>query len=181
MSPKKTQAAPAANPEAWTRWVALSTAILAICAAIASLKSGGYGGRIQILATQENDRWGQYQSKSIKESLRQSELDSLELAALAPSGAKAKKLIDEKMAFCKTEIERYDGEKKQIQTEAQALQATQAELKKHSGLLGQAVMLLQIAITLSSIAALLKNKGLWYGGLAVGGAGALYAVIGLLI
>lgn len=183
MATKKSKSAPAAapDPNAWTRWVALSTAILAVSAAIASLKSGGYGGRIQILATQENDRWGQFQSKSVKESLRQSELDSLELAALAPNGAKARKLIADKTAFCKAEIERYEGEKKQIQAEAQEIQAKQADLKKHSGLLGQAVMLLQIAITLSSIAALLRNKGLWYGGLAVGGAGLLYAVVGLLI
>jgi hypothetical protein len=174
-------AAPAPNPDAWTKWVALSTAILAVCAAIASIKSGGYGGRIQIWTTKEANRWAQYQSKSIKESLRQSQLDSLELASLQAPSPRVKKFIDEKIAYCRSEIARYEGEKKEIQADAEKLQAEQGEFKRHSGMLGQAVMFLQIAITLSSIGALLKQKGMWIGGLALGAGGLGYMVVGLFL
>lgn len=178
---KSKPAAAPVDPAAWVKWVALSTTLFAVCAAIASIKSGGYSGKIAIWTTKEANTWAQYQAKSIKESLKASELDSLELAALDPGNtAKARKFIADKAAFCKSEIERYNSEKKAIQADAEKLQAEQAEFKKHSGSLGQAVMFLQIAIMLSSIASLMKQKPLWFAGMAIGGVGLLYMAVGLL-
>jgi hypothetical protein len=180
-APAPVPAAPAPAPDAWVRWVALSTTLFAVCAAIASIKSGGYGGRIQIMTTQEANRWSQYQSKSIKQSLRQSQLDSFELSKLQNPTPKAARYIAEKEKFYAAEVERYDGEKKAIMQEAEDLQQKQADAKKHSGMLGQSVMFLQIAITLSSIAALMKQKSLWFAGMAVGAMGLGYMVLGLIL
>ena len=174
-------AAPSPAPDAWVKWVALSTTLFAVCAAIASIKSGGYGGRIQIWTTQEANKWAQYQSKSIKQSLRESQLDALQLADLGAPSPAQHHFIKAKAKFCQEEITRYDGEKAGIKVEAEKLQADQADFKRHSGLLGQAVMFLQIAITLSSIAALMKQKSLWFGGLAIGAVGLGYMLLGMLL
>lgn len=180
-TPAAAPAAPAPASDGWVKWVALSTTLFAVCAAIASIKSGGFGSRIQIWTTQEANAWAQYQSKSIKESLRQTQLDGFELAAANGPTPKARKLIEEKKAFYASEIARYESEKKEIMAKAEGLQKQQAEAKKHSGLLGQAVMFLQIAITLSSIASLMKQKPLWFGGMAIGATGLGYMVVGLLL
>jgi len=178
---KKTVAPAPATADGWVKWVALSTTLFAVCAAITSIKSGGFSGKINIWTTKEANRWAQYQAKSIKESLRQSQIDSLELAALGEPNARQRRHIQEKLAFNRSEVERYEAEKRQIQHEAEQLQAEQAAFKKNSGNLGQAVMFLQIAIMLSSIASLMKQKPLWFAGMAVGGLGLLYMGVGLLV
>ena len=53
--------------ESWLQWVALTTTILAVAAAISSLKASSYSTRVQIHTTEEANQWAYYQAKSIKE------------------------------------------------------------------------------------------------------------------
>jgi hypothetical protein len=46
--------------DSWTQWVALTTTILAVCAAISSLKGGGYSTRVQLATTVEANTWAYY-------------------------------------------------------------------------------------------------------------------------
>ena len=52
--------------EAWISWVALSTAILAVLAAIASLLSGEHANEAMMNQIEASDQWSYYQAKSIK-------------------------------------------------------------------------------------------------------------------
>src|SRR6059058_4509644 len=52
--------------ERWISWVALSTAILAVLAAIAGLLSGKHANEAMMNQIQASDQWGYYQAKSIK-------------------------------------------------------------------------------------------------------------------
>ena len=52
--------------ETWISWVALSTAILAVLAAIASLLSGEHANEAMINQIEASDQWSYYQAKSIK-------------------------------------------------------------------------------------------------------------------
>jgi len=52
--------------EAWISWVALSTAILAVLAAIASLLSGEYANEAMMNQIEASSQWSYYQAKSIK-------------------------------------------------------------------------------------------------------------------
>src|ERR1044071_4431144 len=52
--------------ERWISWVALSTAILAVLAAIASLLSGEHSSEAMMSQIEAADQWSYYQSKSIK-------------------------------------------------------------------------------------------------------------------
>ena len=54
------------SPEAWISWVALSTAILAVLAAIASLLSGEHANEAMMNQIEASDQWSYYQAKSIK-------------------------------------------------------------------------------------------------------------------
>src|SRR4029450_4546590 len=55
--------------EAWISWVALSTAILAVLAAIASLLSGEYANEAMMNEIETAHQWSYYQAKSIKPAL----------------------------------------------------------------------------------------------------------------
>src|SRR5262244_2527881 len=55
--------------EAWISWVALSTAILAVLAAIAGLLSGQHANEAMMNQIESSDQWNYYQAKSIKASV----------------------------------------------------------------------------------------------------------------
>ena len=52
--------------ETWISWVALSTAILAVLAAIAGLLSGKHANEAMINQIEASDQWSYYQAKSVK-------------------------------------------------------------------------------------------------------------------
>lgn len=160
--------------ERWTQWVALTTTILAVCAAISSLKGGGYSTRVQLATTRENDRWAQYQSKSIKQNLYAVEQSLLEVQALEAKAPAARAAIDARLAKLRAEIARYDQDKAQLRTEAEAIQHDEASFQRIGGSFGLAVMLLQIAIMLSSVGALMKRPAMWGVGLVFGALGLAY-------
>src|SRR6266567_5708042 len=55
--------------EAWISWVALSTALLAVFAAIAGLLSGRHVNEAMMNQIEASDQWSYYQAKSIKAAL----------------------------------------------------------------------------------------------------------------
>src|SRR4051812_21655149 len=60
--------------EAWISWVALSTAILAVLAAIAGLLSGKHANEAMMSQLQASDQWAFYQAKSIKSSVLEAKM-----------------------------------------------------------------------------------------------------------
>jgi hypothetical protein len=184
MSQQSTSAAKQAAPpaastaailkERWTQWVALTTTILAVCAAISSLKGGGYSTKVQLATTRENDRWAQYQSKSIKQNLFAVEHSLLQIQALEARAPEARAAIAARLAQLQGELERYEQEKAEIRRGAESVQVEQASYQRIGGNFGLAVMLLQIAIMMSSVGALIKKPAMWVVGLVFGAAGLAY-------
>ncbi len=179
------EAAPAAATgplkERWVQWVALTTTVLAVCAAISSLKAGGYSTKVQLATARESDRWAQYQAKSIKQNLLSVEKSLLEIQIFEARSPDARQAIAKRLGGLDGEIGRYDKEKGELRADAEALQKAQAEYQRHGTALGLAVMLLQIAIMLSSVGALIKKPSMWAVGLLFGAAGLWYMASALLV
>ena len=157
--------------ERWLSFLALTTVILAVCATLATFKGGGFSTRSVMSQNQASDQWSYYQAKSIKSYIYevQKEKLTLELPTLeakAPQAAleEYRKKIEE----YGTKITKYEGEKGEIQKEAKKFESIRDDAQKHSQAFGIAVIFLQIAILLSSIAALIKKKIIWVLGMAVG-------------
>jgi uncharacterized membrane-anchored protein len=68
--------------------------------------------------------------------------------------------------------------KAQIQKDAKNFEALHDDAQKHTQIFGIAVIFLQIAILLSSIAALMKKKPVWVLGLIMGAFGVIYFING---
>ena len=170
------------NPKPkWLEWVALTTTILAVCTAIGSLKAGSFSTKVQLSSTKENNAWAYFQSKSIKQHTCELERNQLEIMMADNHSPKAAKLIEEKLKQVNDDIARYDKEKADIQKDAKAQTQEQILYKQKNGNLGLAVMLLQIAIMMSSIGALIKRKQLWVLGLCFGGIGLVYFLNGFYL
>ncbi len=170
--------------EPWLNYLALTTVILAVCATLSTFKGGGFSTRSVLSQTQASDQWAYYQAKSIKGYLYELQKEKLELE-LKLLGAKApnslvedyQKRID---AYAKS-IKRYGEEKAQIEKDARKFESIKDDAMNHSQAFGMAVMILQIAILLSSIAALMKKKPVWILGLITGAAGVVYFINGFLL
>ncbi|MBF0522264.1 MAG: DUF4337 domain-containing protein [Candidatus Omnitrophica bacterium] len=176
--------ASSSNPleENWVKWAALLTTVLAVLTAISSLKSGGFGSRVQVLTAQENNKWAYFQSKSVKQHIMETKSDLLEIELKKSSNdAELSNFIKDKLASCTKDIARYDKEKKEIENDALALSKQGTLAGRHGGNLGLAVMFFQIAIMMSSVGALLKRKWLWIIGTVFGLIAACYMLNGFYL
>lgn len=154
--------------DTWQGRVALSTAIMAVLAALTTLYMGKYSSRAIMAQGQESDQWAHYQAKSIKEhayeiSRRQLELQLQDRPGAAGQAAEAyRETIDRYAA----EIQRYEKERAEIKARAEEIARRKLTAQEMGGNFGYALIFLQISLMLSSISSLTKRKYLWYGALA---------------
>jgi hypothetical protein len=163
--------------EKWLNYLALTTVILAVCATLSTFKGAGYSTRAVLSQSQATNQWAYYQAKSIKGYLYETQKESLELDLKKDQIRGVKTFREEyenKIGYYEQKIKKYDEEKAVISKEAKRLETLRDDAQRHAGIFGIAVIFLQIAILLSSIAALLKKKPLWYIGMIVGLGGVLY-------
>jgi hypothetical protein len=147
--------------------VALCSAILAVLAAICSLKAGHAANEAILLQAKSTNQWSYFQSKSIKEAVLASKVDLLKALGKKAEEKDAEKLAD------------YSKEKAEIQEEAKKLDdESAAEMVTHVKL-AKAVTFFQIAIAASAMAVLTKKRFLWYGGIGLGIVGAVLMALGL--
>jgi hypothetical protein len=170
--------------ERWLNYLALTTVILAVCATLSTFKGGGYSTRSVLAQTQAANQWAYYQSKSIKGYLYEIQKEALELEYKKDKVKGSKTIASEyenKIAIYSQKLKKYDGEKAEIKKEAEKWEAEREDAKVHSEIFGKAVIFLQIAILLSSIAALMKKKYVWILGLCPGVVGIFYFVNGFVL
>jgi len=149
----------------WISGVALSTAILAVLAAIAGLLSGHHANEAMMNQIEASDQWAFYQAKSIKASV-------LEAKMTLAAGAATEK--------DKEKAAQYQEEQSEIKREAEHKQAqAKANFHKHE-VFARSVTMFQIAIAVAAISALTKKRRFWYVGLVFGLAGAIFLVLGTM-
>lgn len=166
--------------EPWLNLLALTTVILAVCATLATFKGGGHSTRTVLSQSMASDEWAHYQAKGIKGNLYEVEAMRLRRELeLAPKAAAP--VLEKSLADVEKKVAKYEGEKAEIQKVARGYEEAKADAQKHGAAFGMAVIFLQIGILLSSIAALLKQKPVYYLGLAVGAVGLVYFANGFLL
>ena len=168
----------------WLNYLALTTVILALCATLSTFKGGGFSTRSVLSQTQASDQWAYYQAKSIKGYLYELQKEKLELELKLQGSKVPSSFMEEyqkKIDSYAKNIKRYNEEKAQIEKDARKFEAIKEDATKHAQAFGMAVMILQIAILLSSIAALMKKKPVWILGLILGAFGVVYFINGFLL
>jgi hypothetical protein len=154
--------------EKWISQVALSAAILAVLAAIASMLAGHHANEALIVQLKASDQWGYYQSKGIKAGVLNSKVDLFSALGKAANPEDGKKL------------EEYKQEQTEIKEKADELEKeAAAHLKVHTTQ-SRAVTCFQIGIALSAIAVLTRRKILWFGSMLLGMAGVVFLIVSSL-
>jgi hypothetical protein len=147
--------------DTWISWVALSTAILAVLAAIAGLLSGQHANEAMMNQIEASDQWNYYQAKSIKASV----LDTKMSLAGAPNESD------------QTKRDRYEKEQEEIKSEAEHKEAAaKSNFHKHE-VFARGVTMFQIAIAVAAISALTKKRKFWIVSLIFGSVGCIFLVL----
>src|SRR5437588_11033379 len=150
--------------ETWISWVALSTAILAVLAAIAGLLSGQHANEAMMNQIEASDQWSYYQAKSIKASLLEAKIS----LAGTPNESDASKR------------DRYEKEQEQIKSEAERKEAAaKSNFHKHE-VFARGVTMFQIAIAIAAISALTKKRKFWIVSLLFGAVGCAFLVLAVI-
>jgi len=169
--------------EKWLGYVALTTIVFAVCATLSTFKGGQHSTRAVLSQSKATNQWAYYQAKDMKQYLHELSRDSLELSLLNAGKAEgdyAKGVRDKSQAYA-AKIAKYEAQKEEIKKQAEAYDAAIAQAQAHSGAFGMAIIFLQIAILLSSVAALMKVKPVWVGGMAVGVVGLVFFANGFFL
>ena len=155
--------------ERWVMLVAMSTALLAAVAAIASLLSGDNVNEAMLEQIRASDQWSYYQAKGLKESMLTTRIELLE-----SSGAPVK-------AEDRARKDRYAKEQQEIKQAATELEGEADHHMRRHHKMAMSVTWSQIAIAISAISVLTKQRWLWLVGLALGGLGVAFLMWGVMI
>jgi len=147
--------------EVWISWVALSTAILAVLAAIASLLSGEYANEAMMNQIETSSQWSYYQAKSIKSAVVEVKMA---LSSVPDEQDRSKRA-------------RYDKEQEEIKSEAEAKQAAAKSYFHKHEVFARAVTMFQIAIAIAAISALTKKYSFWIVSLVFGAVGCAFLIL----
>ena len=159
--------------------IALTTALLAACAAVASLQSGAAVNDALILKTeatrlqaQASDQWAFLQAKSIKAAIQ----GASQTAWLANGKQPPPSHEAEQARYTQEQVEiKRVAEERERERDAKSQEADH-HLHRHHGF-ANAVALMQVAIALGAVAALSRMRLIWYGSLGIGMVGiALFAL-----
>ncbi|MFC4233455.1 DUF4337 domain-containing protein [Parasediminibacterium paludis] len=148
------------NERGWSMYVAISTALIAVLAAISALLAGHHSDEAVIEQIKASDQWSYFQAKGIKAEIMAMRVDL--------GRGDSTKIITYK-------------------TEQTAIAEKAAEHEKESALhaekhkaLSKAVTFFQIAIAISAIAILTRRKQLWFISLLLALGGISFFITGLL-
>jgi hypothetical protein len=169
--------------EQWLNYLALTTVVFAVCATLSTLKGGGFSTRSVMFQAQASDQWSYYQAKSIKGYVYDLQKEKLELELKSLKSGASRSVVAEfegKIDSYGRKAKKYEEEKEEIKKRAEDLEKRRDDAQKHSSAFGLAAMFLQIAILLSSIAALMKRRFFWLLGLVLGSVGLVFFLNGFI-
>jgi len=150
--------------------IALTTAILAAFAAIASLRAGATMNEALVLKTQAtrlqaeaSDQWAYYQAKGLKAAVQEASVT----AWLALGKEPPPIYLDDQKRYKEEQAEiQKKAEEKEHQRDEKSKEADEL-IHHHHGFAG-GVALFQVSIALGAVAALTRNRLVWFGSMGLG-------------
>ncbi|HEY5327744.1 MAG TPA: DUF4337 domain-containing protein [Mucilaginibacter sp.] len=156
----------AEGKEKWVLYVALTTAIVAVLAAITGLLAGDHADEAMLAQIRSSDQWAFYQAKGIKTDVLAASNNLLTAMGKNPAAKDTAKVNANKK------------EQVKIMAEAKALQMESAEHVARHKILARGVTLFQIAIAIGAISVITKRKALWVASMGFAAVGVFFLLQG---
>jgi hypothetical protein len=183
---EKARAEAKARSEGWTRYAALSMALIALVAGYAMAKGGSCASRASkdlseatYNQTQASDQWSFFQAKAQKEMMLETEL---RLRGVMQDRDEAQR------ASLESTIRRYEKERGEIKEKAESFEAARNTFRKDAedqtalgAKFGLAAQTFQIALAIGGLCLLAKKRWLWYLTMAVSALAVVRLVLALRV
>lgn len=164
------------------RAIALTTALLAALAAIASLLAGSTVNEALVLKSeatrlqaQASDQWAYYQAKGIKAAIA----TSTTAAYLAAGRPVPESLGTTAARYARDQVQIAD-KARELERERDARETEASALLAHHHGFAYSVAMLQVAIALGAVAALTRRRAVWLFSAVLGAAGLAFLAVALL-
>lgn len=155
--------------ERWVLYVALTTAVIAVLAAITGLLAGDHSDEAMLAQIKSSDQWAYYQAKGIKTEVLAASNNMLIAMGKTPAAKDTAKVNANKK------------EQAQISAEARALQKESDEHVAKHKILARGVTLFQVAIAIGAISIITKRKALWLGSMGFAAIGVFFLLQATLL
>jgi hypothetical protein len=143
----------------------MSTAVIAVVLAVASVGGSNAGKDMMKEQIEASNQWARYQAKAIRERMAEQEIRRLQIEVVKEGDAtasKVKDLLNREIEFYSKERDRYRKDKDEIEKLARDASEGSLVNQRKDGYFDTAEMLLQIAIVMASVA-MLADSRLAYG------------------
>lgn len=167
----------------WSAYLSLSTAIIAVFAAVASLESGANSNEAilekndaVLNQAKASDEWALYQAKGIRSAVLGSEGEFI-----ADTNPDLANKLKSEVARLKAEQPDLEKVARSLELEGRAHNARAARLLDRHHRFAVSVTFFQIAVALCAIAALMRKKPLWFVALAASAVGLVLFLSGFLV
>ncbi len=151
----------------WILGVALSSAIFAALAAVASLMAGHHINEALISQLQASDQWAYYQAKGIKAGTLNAKIDLLKAMGKEPSEKDMEKSAE------------YNKDQDEIKEKATDFEHERSHHIEHHEGLARSVTMFQVCIAIAAVAVLTNRRHFWWVSLLFGAAGVYFMIVGL--
>jgi hypothetical protein len=152
--------------EKWVLYVALTTAVIAVLAAITGLLAGDHADEAMLSQMRSSDQWAFYQAKGIKSDILAGSNKTLIAMGKAPNADDAAKIAANKI------------EQAKIKEEAEAAKKESDEHVARHKVLARGVTLFQVAIAIGAISIITKRKPLWVASMGFAAVGIFFLLQG---
>jgi len=170
--------------KAFTRHVALTTAIFAVALAITSL-GGNNAMKDMLLAQQQSsDQWAFYQAKVLREHLYRSQKLRVEIDLIERGSAmklEVKERVEGLLKKMADEEARFNAEKKEIEKGAKRLEHERDVNRTKDPYFDYGEVLLQIAIVMASVSIISGSRPVFYFAIVSASLGAFFSLNGFFL
>ena len=154
--------------------VSFSIAVLAVLVALVTVMSHRAHTSAVLNQARASDEWALYQARRMRQTASLQSADLLEILAPGNTAANAK------LAEYRRHAAAYDKDLKESQAKAHSLEEQVEAAEHHATRFDAGEALLQIAVVLSSITLLTRQRIYWLIGLGIGGLGLAFSALGFL-
>ncbi len=162
--------------ESGMRHISLAISVFAVLVAMVTVLGHRTHTEAVLMQTRAADQWNLYQAKKIRQEQVSTTTDLLSLQPSSNDAAVQKKLADYRSHMAK-----WSGEITEEQKKAQDLEREVALSERRANRYDLGEALLEIAVVLSSITLLTRQKGYFFFGLLVGVVGLVTAATAFLV
>jgi len=156
--------------------ISVTMAILAVCVAVVSLLGHRAHTEELLFQNRASDQWAYYQAKNIRRHNYEMGVDLLSMVEF-----KDKAQADKVREKYQKEAERYTKEQSEIEEQAKDLEKESAVEQRKANRFDLGEVFLEIALVISSLSLLSRNRFYWFLGIASGLAGLGVAATGFLL